>query len=133
MLNNTGNFDFTDFNITPFVLNASVTDFFMLGGETSERGTANFSFNTTASTSDGFGVGLENNTGINISDSYEFSGTEGLSISIPAALAQETTDIDLANKTMYIYIDVPTGVGLTSSVTYNSSQSPDRRWIIAAR
>jgi len=134
VLNNTGNFDFTYFNLTPFVLNATVTDFFMLGGESAERGSANFSFNTTpsASTSTGAGVGLENNTWINISDSYAFGGTEGVSISLPAAPPQDAVDINNANKSMYIYVDIPTAVGLTSSVTYNSSQSPDHRWIILA-
>src|SRR3989338_2276649 len=105
----------------------------MLGGETSGvRGSANFSFNTSASTGSGFGVGLENNTWINISDSYEFANNEGLSITLPSAPAQATTDINQANKTMYIYVDIPSGKGLSSSVTYNSSTSPDHRWIILA-
>ncbi|MBI2664485.1 hypothetical protein HYX10_04040, partial [Candidatus Woesearchaeota archaeon] len=87
VINNTGNFAFTYFNLTPRLLNASTTDFFELGGENSgpARGTANFSFNTSASTGSGFGVGLSNNTWINISDNYEFTSNEGLSISLPAA------------------------------------------------
>ncbi|MBI2664486.1 hypothetical protein HYX10_04045 [Candidatus Woesearchaeota archaeon] len=45
VINNTGNFEFTYMNLTPRLLNASLTDFFMLGGETSgTRGSANFSF-----------------------------------------------------------------------------------------
>ena len=131
VLNNTGNFEFTLLNLTPRVLNASITDFFMLGGETSGvRGSANFSFNTSASTGSGFGVGLENNTWINISDNYEFTNNEGLSITLPSAPGQTETDIDKANRTFYIYIDLPSV--LTSDVTYNSSLSPDHRWIILA-
>ena len=133
VLNNTGNFAFTYFNLTPRLLNASVTDFFMLGGETSgTRGSANFSFNTSASTGSGFGAGLENNTCINISDNYEFTNNEGLSITLPSAPGQTGLDISQANKTMYVYVDIPAGKGLTSDVTYNSSLSPDHRWIILA-
>ncbi|MBI2664946.1 hypothetical protein HYX10_06430, partial [Candidatus Woesearchaeota archaeon] len=86
----------------------------------------------SASTGSGFGVGLSNNTWINISDNYEFTSNEGLSISLPAAPGQTATDIGQANKTMYIYVDIPAGKGLTSDVTYNSSTSPDHRWIILA-
>jgi hypothetical protein len=126
ILNNTGNFNFTKLNLTPYDLNASVTDFFKLGGETT-RGTANFSFNTTSSGS-GFGIGLLNATPINISKNYG-SGNTGLAVHLSPASGQNT-DIEYANRTFYIYIDIPNDKGLSSGVTYNTS--PALPWQIIA-
>jgi len=124
IINNTGNFKFTKLNLTPYALNASLTDFYMLGGETdtNSRGTANFSFNTTTSTS-GWGVGLVNATGINITETYD-SNNEGISIHLSPAEGHDT-DITFANRTLYIYIDLPNNKGLSSGVTYNSSATGD--------
>jgi len=124
IINNTGNFNFTKLNLTPFSLNASLTDIFMLGGETDtdSRGTANFSFNTSTSGS-GWGVGLVNATPINISENYD-SNNEGLSIHLSPAEGHDT-DITFANRTLYIYIDIPNDKGLSSGVTYNSSATGD--------
>ena len=104
-INNTGNFDFTLINVTPFDLNASLTDFFKLGG--------NFSVNATASTASGFGTGLVNATPVNFSDSTDVSAT------MPHHITSESDT--KGNRTLYIYIDVPSNKGLSTGVTYNAS------------
>ncbi len=107
VVNNTGNFDFTILNVTPFDLNASLTDFFKLGG--------NFSVNATASTGIGFGTGLVNNTPVNFSDSTGVSATLQHKV---------TSEADTkGNRTLYIYVDVPNSKGLSSGVTYNVSSA----------
>jgi len=128
-VNNTGNVNFTGLNLTPYALNASITDFLMLGGETTEtRGSANFSFNTSSS-SLGFGIGLINATPINISNLYIADGT-GVTSTLPHAPFTDATDITFANRTFYIYIDLPNDKGLSSGVTYNTS--PALPWEIIA-
>jgi len=59
VINNTGNFDFITLNITPYALNASLTDFFMLFH--------NFSINATPSTT-GLGIFSEGNGAIKLTN-----------------------------------------------------------------
>ncbi len=116
VVNNTGNFDFTLINVTPYDLNASLTDFFKLG--------YNFSINATQSTP-GWGTNLTNATPAN------FTATgDGLGGEISAILSHKTSLITgqgstegdtRANRTLYIYIDVPNNKGLSTGVTYNAS------------
>lgn len=110
-INNTGNFDFTLINLTPTDLNASLTDIFKLG--------YNFSINATASTGIGFGVNLTNGTPTNFSDSL-LGGQ--LSATLPHKITSGEAD-NKANRTLYIYIDVPNDKGLSTGVTYNTSAS----------
>ncbi len=117
VINNTGNFDFTLINVTPTDLNASLTDIFKLE--------YNFSINATASTGIGFGVNLTNGTPTNFSDSLlggQLSATLPHKTSLISG--QGSTEGDTkANRTLYIYIDVPNNKGLSSGVTYNTSSS----------
>jgi len=107
-LNNTGNFNFTEINITGFDLNASLTDFFFLNG--------NFSINATQS-GPGFGINLANWSGVNLSSEHR----ENLSITLgPANITGGDN-----NDTIFIYIDIPSDAGLSSGVTYNSSYTWD--------
>ncbi|MBI2141150.1 hypothetical protein HYU16_01880 [Candidatus Woesearchaeota archaeon] len=106
VINNTGNFDFTQINVTPYDLNASLTDLFRLNG--------NFSINATQSTSSGFGSNLQNGTPNNFTDSSETSAT------LPHKITSGEGD-NLGNRTVYIYIDVPQNKGLSTGVTYNIS------------
>lgn len=107
-LNNTGNFDFSVVNVTPYNLNASITDIFVLSG--------NFSLNGTLSGS-GFGVNLANASGVNISE----EGNSNLSIQ----LNKSNADGSGGHHASYIYIDIPNDKGLSSGVTYNSSYAWD--------
>ncbi|MBI2141148.1 hypothetical protein HYU16_01870 [Candidatus Woesearchaeota archaeon] len=109
VINNTGNFDFTQINVTPYDLNASLTDFFKLGG-------GNFSINATQSSSSGFGDSMVNATPMNVTDS-----NGPLSATLPHKTTNEGDR--LGNRTLYIYIDVPSNKGLSSGVTYNSSRA----------
>ena len=109
-INNTGNFDFTLINLTPTDLNASLTDIFRL--------TMNFSINATASTGVGFGTNLTNGTPTNFSDSL-LGGQ--VSATLPHKITGAEADFK-GNRTLYIYIDVPS-VGLSTGVTYNTSSS----------
>ncbi|MBI2550475.1 hypothetical protein HYV83_04830 [Candidatus Woesearchaeota archaeon] len=111
VVNNTGNFDFTILNVTPFNLNASLTDIFALNG--------NFSINATASTTGGFGDNLQNATPRNITDSALLSN---VSATLPHKITGGAAD-NLGNRTLYIYVDVPSDKGLSSGVTYNSSRA----------
>ncbi|MFH1181907.1 MAG: hypothetical protein V1702_03030 [Candidatus Woesearchaeota archaeon] len=108
IINNTGNFDFTVLNVTPFDLNASLTDFFKLEG--------NFSINATQSAT-GLGDALFNNTPRNFTVS-----NNQISATLPHKITSAEAD-KLSNRTMYIYIDVPLNKGLSSGVTYNSSSA----------
>ncbi len=107
VVNNTGNFDFTILNVTPFNLNASLTDIFALEG--------NFSINATSSTGVGFGSALFNATPRNI------TGSDELSAPLPHKITAGEAD-KLSNRTLYIYIDIPLNKGLSSGVTYNNSR-----------
>ncbi len=117
VINNTGNFDFTLINLTPTDLNASLTDIFKLE--------YNFSINATASTGIGFGVNLTNGTPTNFSDSLlggQLSATLPHKTSLISG--QGSTEGDTkANRTLYIYIDIPQNKGLSTGVTYNASPS----------
>ena len=114
VVNNTGNFDFTLLNVTPYDLNASLTNFFRLGASASSY---NFSINATSSTSSGFGDGLLNNTPRNftVSDNQ-------VSATLPHKITNAESDFK-ANRTLYIYVDVPSNQGLSTGVTYNSSRA----------
>jgi hypothetical protein len=107
IINNTGNFDFTLINVTPFDLNASLTDFFKLEG--------NFTINATKSAA-GFGDAILNGTPRNFTESNN---------QISAVLPHKITgDADnLGNRTLYIYVNVPLSKGLSTGVTYNISRA----------
>ncbi len=107
VINNTGNFDFTILNVTPFNLNASITDIFALNG--------NFSINATPSTSLGFGDNIQNATPRNFTES-----SNQISATLPHKITSGEAD-NLGNRTLYIYIDIPLNKGLSTGVTYNSS------------
>jgi hypothetical protein len=107
IINNTGNFDFTLLNVTPFDLNATVTDFFRLNG--------NFSINATKSLG-GYGDNLMNGTPRNFTASQN-----QLSATMPHKIVNESDT--LGNRTLYIYVDIPLNKGLSTGVTYNSSPS----------
>jgi hypothetical protein len=107
IVNNTGNYDFTLLNVTPYDLNASLTDFFKLGG--------NFSINATQSAS-GFGDGLLNATPRNFTASNNQNAA-----TLPHKITSEADTV--SNRTLYIYIDVPTNKGLSTGVTYNASRA----------
>jgi hypothetical protein len=106
VVNNTGNFDFSMLNVTPFDLNASLTDFFKLEG--------NFTVNATQSAG-GYGDAISNATPRNFTAS-----DKQVSATLPHKISSES---DLfGNRTLYIYIDVPTNKGLSTGVVYNASR-----------
>ncbi len=109
IVNNTGNFDFSFLNVTPFDLNTSLTDIFALEG--------NFSINSTSSTGVGFGKALFNATPTN----FTGLGDQNQNTTLPHKITNAEAD-KFSNRTLYIYIDVPSDKGLTSSVTYNASR-----------
>lgn len=103
--NNTGNFDFEQLNLTPFDLNASLTDYFRLAG--------NFSINGTQS---GAGIGIP-----------LFSG-------VPTDINDTTGRINLTHRTftgtggtrtVYIYVDVPSADEITPGATYNTTSGTE--------
>jgi hypothetical protein len=103
IINNTGNFDFSMINVTPFDLNASTTDWFRLGG--------NFTVNATKS-STGLGYNITNGT------SYNFTEINSVLATLPhGTSAADTMD----NRTLYIYVTVPMNKGLSTGVPYNAS------------
>jgi hypothetical protein len=105
MINNTGNFDFNQINVTPYDLNASVLDFFRLF--------QNFSINGTPSTNVGNGQNIS--SGVPIA----FNESSGLGATMPHHISGDS-DFK-GNRSVYIYIDIPINRGLTAGATYNAS------------
>jgi len=118
-LNNTGNFKFTEINITAYNLVGNSSLDFIHVNDTQRSGTdSNFTANLTSSAS-GFGKVLINNTNVTLNADAVFNFTQSSLVNTGAAVVHSTAII-------YVYFDVPNGITVQE---YNTTS----RWIVSAR